>query len=218
MTDFFTVLDEYFGDADSIGDIRATVRNLWFYDFDGIPLRLWNGQGKLTTNDGFEWLGTIAADGSQMHQTPSIQDGRDGTSATYNFTLNIPDLPGVPAGETFEQLKTEQWRVRLRSLWNYQAVFKIGETLRPTTPVIAFKELIMFGSKFSEKVEEDSGKLVKRYRIVINAKDDNYGRSAKPNGTYTDTMQRRRAAELGVALDRGCEFVSALANRTYVVP
>ena len=56
------------------------------------------------------------------------------------------------------------------------------------------------------------------YTAAITAKDNNHGRSETPDRTYADTMQKRRAAQLGVAVDRGSEYLALLANRTYQVP
>lgn len=219
MSDFFTTLDEYYGASNTTSDIRVVARPLFFYDFNGAPIRIWRGQGTLITSDNLEWWGTIDAGGNEYHNAPALQDGRDGTSATYEFTLDIPQLPGQETRQTYEQLKSEQWRVNGRSLWCYWSIFLVGEALRPSTPYIAFKELTMFSPKFSERVESTDGKSLRnKYSVSIVAKDANYGRVRKPNGTYSDTMQKRRAAEQGIALDRGCEFVATLANRTYTLP
>lgn len=218
MTDFYSLIEDYLGDADAMSDIRAVVRRLWFYDFDGIPVRLWQGQGTLHTSDGNEWWGSVDINGVDYHETSALQDGRDGTSATYTFAFKIPDVPDEPALTTFEALKADQWRARNRSLICYLAIFQEGEALRPETPIVFFKELTMIEPRFAEKVEADGNKLSRNYRVTILAKDANFGRSNRPNGTYADTIQKRRAAELGVTLDKGAEHLAALANRTYVVP
>ena len=219
MSEFHDLIDDYLGDDDAISDIRVTVRRLYFYDFVDNPTRIWQGMGKLFTEDGAEWLGSIDANGTDHHEASALQDGRDGSSATYTFGLQIPDLPGQPAGQLFEELKADQWRAAGRNLTVYLAAFKEGEALRPSTPIMFFKELVMIQPKFSEKITSDNGKtLVKQYRINVTAKDDNFGRAIRPNGTYADTIQKRRAAELGVSTDRGSEYLGALANRTYVIP
>lgn len=219
MSAFYDLLDEYIGDADALTDIRVTVRRCWFYDFDGYPTRVWQGHGKLFTEDGAEWLGTFDAAGNDIHKTPPIQDGRDGSSATYQFSMLIPDLPGQSAGELYDALKADQWRVAGRTLTCYLAIFGEGEALRPSTPIVYFKELIMLSPKFSEKIERDeNGVMVRRYSVSVPAKDGNLGRSNTPNGTYADTIQKQRAKELGVTLDRGSEFLALLANRTYQIP
>lgn len=216
MSDFWTVLDEYLGDGFDTTDIRAVVRRCWFYDFDGYPLYVWQGQGRLFTNDGNRWLGTVDGAGNDLHITPRISDGRDGSSATYNFGLKIPDMPGQPARETYNAIRNEQYRVTRRKLICYLALFQPGEGLRPETPIIQYKELTMLAPKFSEKIEpSSSGTLRKNYSISIAAKDGNFGRSEVPNGTYADNIQKERARQLGVPLDRGCEFLALLANRTY---
>lgn len=219
MTGFYDLIDEYLGDADALTDIRLTIRRLWFYDFDGHPLRLWQGQGLLITDDGLEWLGTWDARGGDLHSTPSFQDGRDGSSATYSFSIIVPDLPGEPALETFNQLKAEQWRARGRNITCYLTAIEEGEGMRPQTLYVFFKQVVMLDPKFSESVSSSDGKSLSRtYKLSVTAKDDGIGRAIRPNGTYTDTCQKRRAAEQGVTLDRGCEFVGALANRTYTLP
>ncbi len=219
MTDFYTLLDDYLGDSDAMTDIRVVARQLWFYDFLGYPVRLWKGQGTLHTSDGNSWLGTMDINGNDHHETSALQDGRDGTSATYTFGFKIPDLPGQSPLELFEGLKAEQNLARNRPLTSYLAIFQEGEALRPTTPIVFFKELTMIEPRFSEKVESNDGhRLTRSYKVTITAKDANYGRSNRPNGTYADTIQKRRAAELGVTLDRGSEHLAGLANRTYVIP
>ncbi len=218
MTEFYDLLDDYLGDADDVTDIRAVVRRLWFYDFDGFPIYLWQGKGRLFTEDGREWLGTLDAAGNDHHETSALQDGRDGSSATYTFGLTIPDMPGQPAMELYEELKSEQWRVKRRRLTCYLAIFQEGEALRPTTPAIFFKELTMIEPKFSEKIDSDGSKLIRKYKVTLTAKDANFGRSNIPRGTYADTIQKQRAKELGVSLDKGSEFLAALANRTYTIP
>jgi hypothetical protein len=219
MSAFDDLLDEYTGNVDAITDLRACVRFLYFYDFDGAPVRIWAGQGRLFTIDGNEWLGSVDGNGKNYHTAPALQDGRDGTSATYEFGLTIPDLPGVDVGETYEQLKGEQWRVVGRRIVVYMAIFNEGEALRPETPIAFVKELFMLSPKFNEYIDGESGGVLQKVRKVsVTAKDDNAGRNIKPGGTYTDTVQKQRAKQQGVAVDRGCEFVARLANRTYVLP
>lgn len=219
MSEFYDLLDEYLGDDDAITDIRTVVRRLWFYDFDGYPVRMWQGQGKLYTVDDEGWLGSIDANGTDHHTTPAIQDGRDGTSPAYELSMVIPDLPGQNKMELYNSLKADQWRVSGRTVTCYLAIFKEGEALRPQTPYIYFKELIMQSPKFSELLESDNaGRLVRNYKVSVTAKDGNFGRSNIPNGTYADTIQKERARQLGVSVDRGSEYLALLANRTYQIP
>jgi len=219
VSEFYDLLEEYLGDGDALSDIRVVVRRLWFYDFDGFPLRLWQGKGRLFTTDGEEWLGSINPANVDLHQTPAVQDGRDGSSPAYNFGMTLVDIPGQTAFEAYQSLKAEQWRVTRRTLTCYLAIFKEGEALRPQTPHVFFKELTMFAPKFSEMLEGDgSGALMRKYKVMITAKDANFGRSNVPNGTYADTIQKQRAKELGVSVDRGSEYLALLANRTYQIP
>lgn len=219
MSAFDDLIDEIVGGVNDTFDIEVVVRRLWFYDFVGHPLRLWQGKGKLFTSDGNEWLGTIDAGNTDHHETPAIQDGRDGSSATYTMSLTIPDLPGENPGELYAAIKADQSLVAGRNVTCYLAIFKINEALRPTTPISYLKQLNLFAPKFAEKLEMDGEGRVKRvYTVSITAKDSNFGRSSFPNGTYTDTVQKNRAALLGQAVDKGCEYVALLANKTLQIP
>lgn len=218
MSEFYTLLDEQFGNDNDINDIRVVIRRCWYYDFAGYPLRVWQGQGKLFTSDGNSWLGTVDGNNRDHHVTPPISDGRDGSSATYTFSLMLTDVPGYSAQEMYEAIKADQWRAAGRSLVCYLVAFKANEGLRPTTPIVFFKELTMMSTKFSEKIEQEDGMLTKKYTPSVVAKDGNFGRSNVPNGTYADAIQRQRAKELGVSVDKGCEYLALLANRTYQLP
>lgn len=218
MSAFDDLIEEMLGDDDALSDIRITVRRLWFYDFAGYPIRMWQGQGKLFTSDGHEWLGTIDANGTDHHKTPSIQDGRDGSSATYNTSMTLFDIPGQTKQQLYESMKSDQSIVFGRSLTAYLAIFKEGEALRPSTPISFFKELTMQSPKFAESIEERNRTIIKKYTVSITSKDGNFGRSNTPNGTYADTIQKQRAKELGVTVDKGSEYLALLANRTYQIP
>ncbi len=222
MSDFFTVLNEYLGEQDDMTDIRAVVRRCWFYDFKNYPLRIWQGKGKLFTlnslNETHEWLGTVDTSGNDYHKTPSIKDGRDGSSARSTFTLKIIDTPGRPAKQVYEAIRADQSLTNGRKLTSYLAIFKEGEGLRPETPIIFFKEFVMMNTKFSEKIETNNGSLIKKYEASVVCKDANFGRSEIPNGTYANAIQQERARQLGVDVDLGCQYVANLANRTYVIP
>jgi hypothetical protein len=219
LSDFYTLLDQYLGSGFDNTDIRVTVRRCWFYDFLDYPIYVWQGQGNLFTSDGNKWLGTIDANGNDQHITPAITDGRDGSSPSYNFTLKIPEFPGLSALDSYTAIKEQQTRAVFRNLTCYLALLQEGEGLRPETPIVFFKQLVMFSPKFSEKIElGQNGEMIKRYYTTVSAKDGNYGRSNVPGGTYADTVQKERARQLGVDLDRGSEFLALLANRTYQLP
>lgn len=142
-------------------------------------------------------------------------------SASYTFSFTIPIMPGQEDEilALYNGLKSEQAKVFGRKLTCYMVLFIEGEGLRPSTPVSFYKEMTMFSPKFSESIERSaSGTLVKSYAVSITAKDNNHGRSETPDRTYADTMQKRRANQLGVSVDRGSEYLALLANRTYQLP
>lgn len=219
MSAFYDQIEEVLGAADDMYDILATARKCWFYDFKDDPIRVWDGQGDFIDSDGNEWMGTVDANGTNHHKSPSLQDGRDGTSASYNFSLNIPSLPDQDTLKLYNELKADQSKVFGRRLICYIVLFIEGEGLRPNTPISFYKELTMFSPKFSENIARaGSGIVTKTYTASITAKDNNHGRSETPDRTYADTMQKRRAVQLGVSIDRGSEYLALLANRTYQVP
>lgn len=219
MSAFADAIDEAMGEQDGLEDIVYSVRKCWLYDFRDDPVRLWDGKGNFFDADGNEWLGTIDANDTNHHRSPPLQDGRDGSSAAYTFTLNIPTLEDGEGGRLYEALKAEQSKAGGRTLTCFLVLFKEGEGLRPGTPLSFYKQLVMQSPKFEEKLQRDgAGRVIKSYTASIIAKDDNSGRSETPNRSYADTMQKRRAAELGVAVDRGAEFLALLANRTFKLP
>jgi hypothetical protein len=207
---FETELLDHIGQATDSYDIRVVVRKCYFYDFDGSPVRLWDGQGKLFAG-GHEWLGTIDADGTNHHQTPALRDARDGASPRYRFGLPYLDKA------TFDALKADQALARGRELTIYHALCKVGEGMRPATPLRFKARLQMRGTEFSEQITGDIGQLQFVRSAYVTCRSLEYGRSRLPNGTYTDTAQRTRAASLGIATDSGCSFVAGNYIRTFTV-
>ena len=209
--------------ADSF-DIKATVRRCFFYDFDGYPTRLWDGQGVLTTATGVgaaitgyrtiasnQWLGTINAAGENMHTVPAVTDPRDGSSPRYSFSMPFIDE------ETYEALKASQDLAKDREVVCYYALFHNGEGLLPQTELKFAWRMIMRGVIFKEGVSLNGGKLVKTFSASVLARSIEYGRSRVPSGVMTDAAQRQRASLLGLASDSGCSFVAKNHNRTYTV-
>lgn len=218
MSEFYDLLNDQFGNEDDLNDIRVVVRRCWFYDFIGYPLRIWQGKGKLFTSDGNEWLGSIDGNNNDHHKVPALSDGRDGSSATYNFSLDMIDIPGQPMREAYDAIRNQQWRSANRKLTCYLVAWRSeDEGLRPITPIVYFKDLTMMSTRFSEKLMSENGMMIKRYVPTVVCKDGNFGRSNIPGGTYADSIQRQRAKEWGVEVDKGAEYLAILANRTYTV-
>lgn len=220
-TELLAITDE------GAGDIRAVVRRCFYVDFDGYPVRLWEGQGRLFTTmsvgnpatlpDGKtlaqnEWLGTIDADGTWHLSAPAVGDTRDGTSPAYDFTLPFIDR------ETYLALKADQALAAGRQLTCYRALFKVGEGLRPKTPIAFAWRMLMVGTTFAEGLQEgDAGSAQRFYTASVTARSLEYGRSRTPAGSWTDTAQRERARVLGVANDSGCIFMAKNASRTFTI-
>jgi len=213
MSAFDDLLEQYIGAAGDSGDIRAIVRRCFFFDFDGAPVRLWQGQGRLYTEDGNSWLGTIDANGTDHLSVPTISDARDGSSKRLEFSL--PYIDAV----TYAAIKAADTAINGRSITCYLAIFGIGEGLRPATPIDFFARFTMQSPVFEERLESpDGATFIKSYKVTVIAKDGNSGRSRAPGGTYTDSCQRERARMLGVDPDLGCGFVAELANKTLQIP
>lgn len=209
---FDAALDEAIGTR---GDVGVCLKNLWFYDFDGYPIRMWNGEGRLFAG-GQEWLGTqvLMSDGTliDVHKTPSISDGRDLTSPLLSFTLGLIDAVA------YEALRLEKWRIHERTLTHYECLMLPDEGLRPSTPLNLVALLELFGSgAFEEKQMFDGRTFVRSRQISVQAKDDNYGRSLVPGRTFTDEGQKAHAAFYGVAVDKGGERIAQNANRIYKI-
>ena len=217
MSDLFLQrIDQLVGDADDINDIRVVVRRAYLFDFVDEPLRIWQGQGLLKTIDEddnvHEWAGTVDASGGEHLRAPRLQDGRDGSSATYTFGLE-----GVPRA-LYEETKADQSRAVKRDIWVYLVLFHEHEGMLPSTPIMFLKKLTMFSPQFSEKIETDrDGQLMQKYNMSVSAKDSNFGRSNRPNRTYSQSSQQEYANQLGVSVDLGCSHVANLSDRTYEI-
>lgn len=205
---FATELIAICGTAADAYDIKAITRRCYFYDFDGYPVRLWEGQGVLYAG-GYEWIGTFDALGRNHHIAPSVRDSRDGTSPRYEFT--VPYLDAT----TYAALAASQDLARGRDLICYNVLCLAGEGLRPTTDLRFNYRLAMRGVRFSKRMESDPQRLV--YSASVVAKSLEYGRSRVPAGTMTDTAQRERARQLGVTEDSGCSMVAKNSRRTFIV-
>lgn len=225
MTDFATELLAITGSATDAYDIRAMVARCFFYDFDGYPVRLWEGHGVLTTTISVgdpietptgtlaanEWLGTYDADGNNRHEAQQLQDARDGASPRLKFSL-----PHIDA-ETYAALKADQALAMGRDLTIYRAIFAIGEGLRPQTPIQFAARLTMKSVEFSRTVGGTPESPVTTYAASVLLASGEEGRSRIPNATYTDTAQRERARQLGVTSDSGCVYVARNSRRTFIV-
>lgn len=198
------------GDDTADHDIRVAVRRCYFFDFDGYPTRLWQGQGVLVAG-GYEWLGTLDADGNDFLRTDVIQDSRDGTSPRYTF-----GIPYVDAA-TFDALKADQALVAGREMTRYAARIAPGEGLRPATSLRFTGRFLMVGAEFSQRRGGEAPSITRVRSASVVARSLEYGRSRMPNGTYTDTAQQERARLLGLASDSGCSFVARNARRTYEI-
>ena len=197
------------GTAEDSFDIKAMVRRCFFYDFEGYPIRVWDGQGVLTAG-GYDWLGTIDANGTNHHTAPAVADARDGTSPRYEFTIPYLDKT------TFDALKADQDLAKGRDLTVYHVLFKVGDGLVPTTALRFGYKLIMRGTKFSEAVQGDTANPTVIRSASVLARSLEYGRARLPNGIYNSTSQKERARVLGVTADSGCDFVAANSRRTYI--
>tara|TARA_R100000544_G_scaffold37143_1_gene27356 strand:- start:5674 stop:6309 length:636 start_codon:yes stop_codon:yes gene_type:complete len=197
------------GSSEDSFDIKVVTRRAFFYDFDGVPVRLWDGQGVLIDSGGNEYLGTIDAQGTNHHRTPKVKDPRDGSSPRYEFGLPHVDRT------TFDNLKADQSLAAGRELTCFNAIFLDGEGLRPATTLNFNYKLIMQATRFEQGVNMDGGSVQRRYSAFVSCRTLEYGRSKFPGGTYTDVAQNARAALLGVESDSGCVFVAGNSQRSY---
>lgn len=212
MSDFATVLTDQIGDSDVTHDQFITVSRCFFYDFDGYPTRLWDGQGILRTGDGSDWIGTVDSGGNDYHSVPNVDDEREGTSQDYTFS--IPHIDET----TFEALQSDRSLVNGRNLTCYLAIHQSGEGLRPGSPLRFDYRLEMMGAQFGRSMDLSGGTMTRAYSASVLAKPIGHGRSLVPGGTYTDTSQKLRAQAMGLDGDSGCGYVSSNSTRRIKYP
>ncbi|WP_108482254.1 hypothetical protein [Oceaniglobus ichthyenteri] len=225
MSDFTDYLLDQIGDATDTHDINLRLVNCYFYDFDGVPVRLWDGQGVLVTSTGVgdpvvtpngtiaanEWLGTFDGRGNNMHQPAAVGDERDGASPRYEFTIPYLDRA------TFDAIRADQDKAKGRSLTCYHVLVRPGEGLRAGLPIRFAYRLTMRGVTFSESREGAPGAEQRVYSARVLARTGEAGRSLAPRGTMTATSLRERSRQLGVVSDSGADFIAGNAQRTYLV-
>ena len=196
------------GTAADAWDIRVIVRRCYLYDFTSGPLRLWDGVGKLTAG-GYDWIGTIDADGNNRHTVAQVRDERDGSSPRYEF--GVPYVDQV----TFDLLKADKAQAAGRDLTAYSVFFDKDEGLLPQTALRFEFRLTMQSTRFEEKRDGVPGEEVNVRSAFVIVRPGEFGQQTAPNGTYTATGQRERARLLGVSADSGCDFVAKNARRTF---
>lgn len=204
---FKSELLDALGDSNATHDISVSVARCFFYDFDGIPVRLWEGEGKLFAG-GHEWIGTTDGNGQQRHDVPPVRSTRDGSSPDYAFVI-----PYIDAA-TYAALKADQDLCRGRTVTCYHVIVKNGEGMRPGTALRFAYQLTMQSPTFSEGVENTDGHVVNVLTATIKARADEVGRSRTPNGTYTDTAQQDIARRNAIASDSFCAYVAGNSRRT----
>jgi hypothetical protein len=211
--DFFEACDLYRGEDASDFDIMAPIVPVYEYDLLNYgPLRMWPGMGTLITEDDREWTGTIDSRGTDHHQVPTPRDGRDGTSARMEFGLPFIDK------STYNAIRLLDEPVAGRTITVYLAILLPDEGLRPSTPLRFQAQYTMKAPLFDTGLVQINGGFVRTYNAKVVARDGYEGRSQAYRGTYSSTCQGERALELGVAVDKGCDFIAALANVTITVP
>lgn len=225
MSDFTTVLTEQTGGASDVGDISLRLARLYFYDFDGYPVRLWNGEGVLQTTTSVgdavetaagtiaanEWIGTVDERGNDLHQAPDLSDARDGASPRHEFGLPYIDK------ETFDALRADKALAQGRRITVYNAIAFEGEGMLPQTPIHFDARLTIRDVTFSQMMQGQPGNETFVYSAKVLARSSEGGRSLAPRGTMTDTSIRERSRQLGVAADSGGAFIAANSQRTYLV-
>lgn len=189
------------------GDVIATMRKCYLYDFDGYPTRLWDGEGVLYAG-AQEWLGTIGPDGVDYHQVANVTDARDGSNPEYRFGLPYIDLA------TYDGLRADQALANGRILTCWRAIILPTEGLRPATALTFAWAMTMRDVQFSRRRGGAPGNDQTFYSAQLVCRSVEAGRARVPGGTYTDTAQQERARILGVASDSFCAFVAANARRT----
>lgn len=212
MTAFDDTVDEYVG-TEGLSDIRAILRPCYFFDFDGYPVRVWQGQGRLITTGGVVWQGTVDGKGRDHLVAPKFNDGRDGSAGLLTF-----EFPYIDEA-TYLALRDDRSLAHGRRVTRYMAVFRPGEGLRPETPIDYDGHFYMQSTQFKEWVDVQGDVITRHFPVSVAVKNGNAGRSQARRGTYTPTGQRDRAFEMfGIEDDKGCDFIPELANKTYVRP
>lgn len=189
---------------------EIVCRRLLEFDFDFGPLRLWEGNGKLITSDGKEWIGFYHGDQSYL-AVPVLSDGRDGSSPLLSFEFGYLD------GTTYNALKDIPTRVKGRALTIWRCYMEIREGLRPVTPPGYPVRMTMVSTSFTDQLDQDEVGYVRRKSCGVTARPVDENRTYAPNASVTDADQNRRSAKLGIVPDKYARFVPLQQNKTNTI-
>jgi hypothetical protein len=190
----------YFPDtiAAALAGRRPRFAFLVEFGFD-TPVRFWNGNRTLTTLDSNVWLGA-----RQLGEIAGLEDALAGEAKTISVIVS-----GAAIDATALELAIGEdesaWKWKLLRIW----LQFFDEDWKPIDNPYALQAGLITGLSVDNAASGET-----RIRtITVEAVNLFYGRSAAPNGYYTDSDQQDRFAG-----DLGLEFIPALQDTVIDIP
>lgn len=178
---------------------------LFFFDFDGDPVRYWTGPTTLRTLDGHTWKG-----GGSLISLDLLSPALGTTAQPATVTLS-----GVDPSSVLYAAQNIDKAIE-RDVITYVQFFGDGENGQQFQPLDMPYAL---GAWISDQPSFDgTGGTVRT--ISLSLESYFVGRSRSPNSYYSYTEQVNRAVAMGYtdAVDTGGEFMTALQNKYVTFP
>jgi hypothetical protein len=168
------------------------------FDFATTPLRLWNGAGRLRTNDDREWFGT-----GQLGAIDGTQEALNNEAVQMRSTIS-----GVPAEimALVKDVNESEYAGRIETV-SVQFFDEKNKTLDAPYQIAA---AFMDGLEVERK-RDGKGNSIRT--ITVTAEGIFAGRGLVPNAYYDDACQQARFPG-----DLGCSFVADGSVKSIKIP
>lgn len=180
---------------------KVSCAPLVHFDFTSEPIRLWRGHGKLTTNDGYDWLAI-----GQLGAMAGITQAVNGQAPEASFTLSGVDADIVRlARDEFDD------EVRGRLVRVLVQFFGVDDEGDPDNQRCLDNPYPVWAGRCQKPrfVLEEGGE-----RSVTVTAESIFSTRRRPNAAmYTDRDQQARFPG-----DKGFEFVGSVLRKTLTWP
>lgn len=185
---------------------KVEAANLVLFDFTSQPVRLWQGNGPLVTNDGNEWLAI-----GNFGEMDGIEQAVNGEAPEATFTLSgiDADIMRLARDEFAAEVRGRQVRV-------YLQFFGVDDPDDPDNQRCLDNPYpIWSGRMLRPSFDFDSGDAQNpASRSVSVSAESLFSLRSRPRwATYTDRDQQHRFDG-----DKGFQFVGTLANKVVTWP
>lgn len=185
---------------------KVEAANLVLFDFTTTPMRVWQGGGQLTTNDGHQWLSVGSLGGMT-----GIEQAVNGQAPEATFTLS--GIDELILGLAIDEFDSEVRGRRVSVMLQFFGVDDPGDPGNQRCIDLPFP--VWSGRMLRPTFQIDPGdaQTAATMSLSVSAESIFSLRSRPRWATYTDRDQQARFDG-----DKGFQFVSTLQNKVVTWP